>query len=85
MGLLRHQLEYLMRDHAIRTETRGIQFYLLLQPCNANLEKLVEITADYAKKFQSLQKRVVLVLSLSKHPSIEFNLTELTVEKLVAN
>src|SRR6185437_398877 len=84
MSLRRYQLEYLMRHHAIRPETRGIQIHLLLQSRNTHLEKLIEVAADYTQEFQSLQKRAVVVFSLSKDPQVKFYLAELTVKELTA-
>src|SRR6185437_5016989 len=57
MSLLGNSLEYLMRQHSIRSKARRIQVDLLLQPRDADFEKLIEVTADYTQKSQALKKR----------------------------
>ena len=51
-----------MRQHAGRIKTAGIEFDLLLQPRYANLEELVQVTADDTKKLQPLKKWGIGVL-----------------------
>src|SRR5688572_18843447 len=85
MRLFAHQSEYLMRQHASRIKTGGIEFYLLLEPRNANLEELVQVTTDDAKKLQPLKKRRIRIFGLGKYPPVEFNLTNLSIQELMGS
>src|SRR5690349_2480069 len=85
MGLLAHQSEYLMRQHASWIKTAGIEFNLLLDPRDTNLEELVQVTADNAKKLQALKKRGIRIFSLGKYPPVEFNLANLSIEELTGS
>src|SRR5688500_5021885 len=47
MRPLGHYLEYLTRQHAVRSKSRRIEVDLLLQSGDPDLEKFVQITTDY--------------------------------------
>lgn len=56
---------------AVRPASAGVDLGHLLQAGNANLEKLIEIGAGNAQKFQPLQQRNPIILRLGQHPLVE--------------
>jgi hypothetical protein len=53
---------------------------LLLQACDPDLEKFVEIGGDDAEEFQPLKKRILGILAFFQHTLIELQPTQFTID-----
>jgi hypothetical protein len=56
---------------------------LLLQTCDSDFKKFIQVGADDAEKLQAFQKRVGLVKRLIKHALVEFQPAQLAVDEIV--
>src|SRR6185369_8275176 len=73
--------ENLRRSQTVRAPLDDLTLDLLFDPGDANLEELIEIGGDNAKKLQALEQWVRRVLRFVKHPLIELQPTELSIQE----
>src|ERR1700694_1470553 len=74
--------ELLARGHTIGRALGDAKHNLLFQAADANLEELVEITAEDGKKLRALQKRRGRVLGERQDAVVEVEPAELAIDQL---
>src|SRR2546425_1912828 len=71
VGFARDQVALFNQSQAIGTGFGIAIFNLLDKAGDSNLKKFVEIAGSYGKKLQALEQRVVFILGLLQHTTIE--------------
>src|SRR5437868_6798812 len=70
------------RTQSIRRNIAGFAFDLLFNPSDADLEELVQVRAEDAKKLHPLDQRLGRVLRLLQNPTIELEPAQFAVDEI---
>lgn len=80
-----HCSKLLFWSEAIGTSGGDVSHYLVLQPCQANHDELIEIGIEDRQKLYALQQRMTAILRLFKDAPVEFDPTQFTIDVKVGS
>src|SRR3989442_6726328 len=75
-----HCPQLLFCGEAIGTSNGDVSDYLVLQPCQANHDELIEVGIEDRQKLYTLQQRMTAILRLFKDAPVELDPTQFTID-----
>ena len=73
-------LQLLARAQAVGADNAGIQPDIFFQEGDPDFEEFIQVAAEYAQEFESLQQRQALVFGLRQDAPVEFQERQFTIE-----